>query len=300
MSALSDTTIRRLIGEGRLIEGGSPAHANNCTYEFKAARVVYGGHEEGSNHVTTVDVSNGSKTALVSPSAVVWVQSKERVKIPPNMVGIWIQTNSLSRRGLLLLNTTLVEPGYEGHLSAHFVNLGSSAVSLSSHKTIAKLLFLELDQAATELVDGRAFEDYDSLINDLAVQSHKSFLRISELVPDLETATVGAVSRAKDQISGYTKTTIEGAKQELLNLKKETFFKVGGGFVAGIVLAVAFSLWIFPRLRNIDAESARRIEAIVESQTATLQEALDELRGEVSTLRSQDAKNESHAGNVGE
>lgn len=293
MSALSDTTIRKLIGEGRLIEGGNPANANNCTYEFKAARVVYGGHKEGSKQVTTVDMLSGSKTtALIAPSAVVWVQSKERVKIPTNMVGIWIQTNSLSRTGLLLLNSTLVEPGYEGYLSAHFVNLGSSPVLLSSKKTIAKLLFLELDQAATELVDGRTYEDYDSLVDNLAVQSHESFLRIKELVPDLETATVGAVSKAKDQISEYTKTSIEGAKQQLLDLKKETFLQVGGGFVLGFVLAVTFSLWMFPSLRSVDAESARRIEVIVESQTATLQEALDELRDEVATLRSRNPENE--------
>ena len=136
MSVLSDTTIRNLMQQQQLVLNGDTSSAKHCAYEFKAGRIVYGGIEAPAQQVSAIDLtSSPSQTAVIPPSGVAWVRTTETVRIPQNMVGIWIQTNSLSRRGLLLLNSTLVEPGYEGPLSAHFVNLSSSPISLSSSTT---------------------------------------------------------------------------------------------------------------------------------------------------------------------
>ena len=264
MSVLSDTTIRKLIEQNKLVLNGEQAFAKHCAYEFRAGRIVYGGIVPPAQQVTAIDLtSSASQTAIIPPSGVAWVRSREQVQIPSNIVGVWIQTNSLSRRGLLLLNSTLVEPGYEGHLSAHFVNLGSSPVSLSSSSTIAKLVFVQLDANATELVDSSQFTGYDAMIDGLAAQSSRSFLRIGELVPDLSKAAESSIAEAQQQIKSLTAHSIDEMKESLTDLKKETFQKVGGGFVIGFVLAVVFAMWIFPQLRDIDIESKDRITEIV-------------------------------------
>src|SRR3954469_21798969 len=107
MTVLSDLTIRQSMLRDELVLDGDVSQAKHCAYEFRARRVVYGGVTP-EHTVRSIDLSRqGASSAVVSPTAVVWVQSRERVKIPNDKVGIWIQTNSLSRRGLLLLNSTL-------------------------------------------------------------------------------------------------------------------------------------------------------------------------------------------------
>jgi deoxycytidine triphosphate deaminase len=48
----------------------------------------------------------------------VWIRTRDKVKIPNDMVGFWWQTNTLSRQGLMLVNMSMVEPGYEETLLA--------------------------------------------------------------------------------------------------------------------------------------------------------------------------------------
>ena len=47
----------------------------------------------------------------------------------------------LSRQGVLLLNISLVEPGYEGYLTTVLVNFGNKNVVISPTTTIAKVAF---------------------------------------------------------------------------------------------------------------------------------------------------------------
>lgn len=294
MTVLSDASIRVLMGRGELIPNGDPGSAKHCSYEFKAGRVVYGGIVAPAQQVMAIDLcSTPTQTAVIQPSGVAWVRSQEQVKIPANIVGIWVQTNSLSRRGLLLLNSTLVEPGYEGYLSAHFVNLGSSAVSLSSGTTIAKLLFVTLDADAAELVDSRPFGNYDAMIDGLAAASNRSFLRINELVPDLSKASEASVADAKKRIDDFAAGSLEEAKSELSALKRETFLKVGGGFVLGLALAFSFSLYLFPKFQDVDVDSTNRISRIVIERNAQMSQDLKRLQADVDEIRRNSRKEES-------
>jgi deoxycytidine triphosphate deaminase len=287
MTILSDTTIREFIKRNELIVNGDPSFARNCAYEFKAARVVYGGTDPNLHQVTAVDLTSGTATtAVIPPSGVVWVRSREQVRISHAMVGLWVQTNSLSRTGLLLLNSTLVEPGYVGHLAAHFVNLGATDVLLSAGTTIAKLMFMQLDLEATELIDSTQFRQYDVMIDGLAARSDKSFLRIRELVPDLEKAASASVADAQRRIADETAQSLKDTREKLQDLQQKTFIRIGGGFVLGLVLAVGFALWIYPFLRSLDIESKSRMIGVVKEQNATLVDRLDKLQADMKELSS--------------
>jgi dUTPase len=270
----------------QLVLGGNRAFANGCAYDFKAARVVYGGVPPGEHEVRAVDLTeHESRSAVVEPSEVIWVRSRERVSIPPNMVGIWTQTNSLSRKGLLLLNSTLVEPGYTGHLSAHFVNLGSSAAVLNANTTIAKLMFLEINTDATSLVDSKPFIHYDQIVNELAAKSNASFLRISELAPELRTASDESVSDAKAKITNALDESVRMAKERFLDMENKTFVRVGSGFAVGLILATGFAVWIYPILRSADNESKARIEETVKEQNALMSLKLERLQHDLDSIR---------------
>jgi len=291
MTVLSDVTLREHIANGELIVDGDVSAAVHCAYEFKAGKVTFGGQQNG--RVNTIDLAGSTDcSASIEPTAVAWVRSRVEVKIPRDMVGIWIQTNSLSRRGMLLLNSTLVEPGYEGFLSAHLVNLGAQVVTLSPDTTIAKLLFMRLDKAAEQTIDSSKFDQYDSFIERLAAASHPSFLRINELTHDLRehlsTVLDQTEQQARDALTQLSREAREGVERdvadkkqklqaELETIEKRTLLRVGSGFGAGLLLAMVLLGFVLPRYKAFDAESEARIKKIVEAANAQRDRELEQL-----------------------
>lgn len=276
MAVLSDKTIKKEISEGRLILGGDPTNARHCGYEFKAGRVTYGGTTDGKARVIDL-VSGPEKSATISPSAIAWIRSEAKVQIPPNKVGVWIQTNSLSRRGLMLLNSTLVEPGYEGYLAAHLVNLGAQPATLGPDDTIAKLVFLELDDTAEELVSGKKYERYDTFIEQLAASSTSSFLSINEFA-DLGVKKL--VQSAEEEAREKVRTVLE-------SFGRAQILKVFGAYAVGFLLSLGFLAWAMPKLRTIDAESEARISEIVKKQAESHSKELKALQSELNEMRTQ-------------
>lgn len=176
MSVLSDATIRDRLSS--LVPNGQKCDAKHCAYEFTAAKVFKG------SAVSPLVVSNETPV-IIEPTELVWVRAKEEINVPANCVGMWVQTQTLSRKGLLLLNQSLVEPGYSGPLHAVFVNFGRTKVAINSVTKIAKVMFFELDKAAETLV---SFDTsaYDSSILEISANAPDSFLQLSSLVPSLK------------------------------------------------------------------------------------------------------------------
>jgi deoxycytidine triphosphate deaminase len=78
---------------------------------------------------------------IVPPQGMVEVISLETIKVPENVAGYASVLTRLSRRGLLALNTGIIDPSYEGPLSAVMVNFGRTAFSLSSGDSFLRLTF---------------------------------------------------------------------------------------------------------------------------------------------------------------
>ena len=78
---------------------------------------------------------------VVPPQGMVEVISLETIKVPENVAGYASVLTRLSRRGLLALNTGIIDPSYEGPVSAVMVNFGKTAFSLSSGDSFLRLSF---------------------------------------------------------------------------------------------------------------------------------------------------------------
>jgi len=173
---------------GRLVRNGEPARAVHCSYEFLPGKIYPGGvAEDDEDFVLDWTGSTANRRFMVQPGAMVWIRVREQVSMPSDLCGLWLQTNTLSRKGLLLINTSLVEPGYDGPLSCHFVNFGKSAVEIYPDTPLVKLLFLKLDASATEPFK-RVLDRYDEMVAGLAAHGAKSFLQVSEMSAGLEMA----------------------------------------------------------------------------------------------------------------
>ena len=178
MAVLSDKTIKKMIDNKELVPNGNVDNATHCSYEFTASLMLRG----GSNQTERI-VEPG---VVIEPAQLVWIRARDEISIPADMVGLWIQTQTLARQGLLLLNITLIEPGYEGPLSAVLVNFGNKKVIIRPDTKIAKVVFLTLDSEADELVGKWDSKTYDAKLLDMAANAPTSFLQLESFLPNIE------------------------------------------------------------------------------------------------------------------
>ncbi len=278
MTVLSDATIRALMAEGHLVVGEA-SQAVHCSYEFLPGKIFPGGHLDDHEFVvdwTDAAVRSSNARHTIEPSAVVWIRALHTVRLPKNVCGLWIKTNTLSRQGLMLINSSLVEPGYEGHLSCNFVNFGKAPVYLTPNTPIAKLLFFKLDSDALVPFDTK-IPQYDDVIARTAAQGPSSFLQISEMAVSLQAEREYAVREITDK----TKKLIDEAgpaikleREKEFDALKSDFqgylYKALGGVALVVVLLAAIS-WLSDWYRgNLSSDRVKKdeVEALVEKEVA--------------------------------
>jgi len=291
MAVLSAKTIKERIAKNELIPKGNADSATYCTYEFTAALMLRGGSHQ-AEQITEAGVA-------IEPAQLVWVKAHEEISVPANMVGLWIQTQTLARQGLLLLNISLIEPGYEGPLSAVFVNFGNKKVIISLDTKIAKVVFLPLDSDATEPVGKWNSKTYDTYLMDVAANAPKTFLQLQSFLPNIEekaNAKLDAIDREiKRSVDTIVKQTRSSFKEDLQGDLKSTLIKWGGGIAAGFIFSFAAVLFgIFTFLPRLTAEYsgveelARKAAIVQQAETFTgLNTRLNTLATEIESLKKQ-------------
>lgn len=80
----------------------------------------------------------------LKPGEFLLASSLERVKVPHDLQVIVHDKSTLARQGLALQNTVL-EPGWEGHITLELSNHGPNIISLQQGQPIAQLIFHLLD-----------------------------------------------------------------------------------------------------------------------------------------------------------
>jgi len=297
MAVLSDKTLREKIANNELIFNGKPARATHCSYEFTAAKIIFG----GSSEFKTISESG----EMIPPARLVWVRARETISVPPNMVGLWIQTQSLSRQGVLLLNISLVEPGYEGYLTAVLVNFGKKDVVIGPTTTIAKVIFLPLDDDTIDKVKPSDSESYDGLILEMAANAPASFLQLESFLPRIEEKAEEKLKvideeakRRVDRAATKVKSEIE---KDLRGNVKRLVLQWGGLGLSGFVLACG-AVWfgvitLLPQLIASHSQVDELVQEAVERQKGspwdTLSRRFDAQAGEIEALRREVADLES-------
>lgn len=219
MSILSDDTLKAAIAAGQLIEGGDIKNVKYCAYQFTAEKVVPPG-----SGVENLDwsVPGSDSHYVIEPGAIVWVRTRGRVKMPSDNCGFYWQTNSLARRGLMLVNSSMVEPGYEGPLACLFVNFGKQPIPIYPDTVVAKLIVMQLDKVAADpLRDVRATSNYDRSLKDAAVVAPRSFLQVAEMALSLQQEKGNAINEINKAADGERATVKREAEAERDRLKKD-------------------------------------------------------------------------------
>lgn len=180
---LSDITIRQYIARNLLVPNGDPAKATQAAYHFSAGKVFTGGKD---CQVLDWGIPQPTDHYKIAPGAMVWVRMREAVSLPDDICAVWWQTHSLSKRGIMLINMSIVDPGYVGHLTCLLVNFGNQHVAITPDTTVAKLAFFRTDQAVNLPFSGTATQaTYDADVLQTATNGPTSFLQLDNLSTEL-------------------------------------------------------------------------------------------------------------------
>ncbi|MGB6487321.1 MAG: hypothetical protein WBE91_10600 [Steroidobacteraceae bacterium] len=266
MTVLSETAIRARFGS--LLIGGDPSRIGPSVYYFVPGKIFPSGLDENGNAQPPVDWTAkpvedwpGETAYVVNPGTLVSLRTREFVKMPSDLCGLWYQTDSLSRYGLLLVNMSIVPPGYEGPLTCTFVNFGKDSVAIKPPMPVSKLLFLPLDTATSRNPRQTKEREYDSSLAEMARRSPVSFLRISDRAKELREQIANQMDdemkQARETLNGIVK---ENSDKFTKDAKNAIFVATPLALVAIVLLGGA--QWLATKIltTNIDEMANKRAD----------------------------------------
>jgi deoxycytidine triphosphate deaminase len=314
MSVLSDREIRELISSRNMIVGAVEARIAACSYEFRPGIVVSTGRDveercvlDWTGHTGPTDIHS------VKPGELVWVRTLERVVMPDDICAFWWQTNRLSRQGLMLVNMSMIEPGYEGPLACLFVNFGNRAVTIDPGSVVAKLAFNRLGEAAQKPLEFHPDDiSYDRSIVRAAMGTPVTFLDVGNIAVSLDLKRKEAVSgiqTEKEAAEKSLKDDVENARkqarQQFENDAHSLIRKVLGAAALGfavVVAAMTFVPWLQSAVQpNLSSDIQQQVNSVIDQRLmlsggiATTRQ-LQQLQGQVQTLERQLKRRSASAG----
>ncbi len=148
----------------------------------------------------------------------------------------------------MLVNMSMVEPGYEGDLACLFVNFAKSTVVITSETPIAKMVFTELrGRVLSPYASQITRQQYDAALRQLAVDQPKTFLKVAELSTEIATERQTAI-RQINSIGDEIKTSV---RHELTAAKEEAVHEFKRDLPAAIRSSFGWALGAFAFLAGV-------------------------------------------------
>jgi deoxycytidine triphosphate deaminase len=274
-AVLSDGTIQTQLAA--LIDNGVADNAKEAGYEFLPGKLFPTGEAKEGKPIDWTDktkIAAGPDQYAIKRGELLMVRTKESVKMPRNMCGFWYPLDRNSRQGLLLVNMSVVPPGYSGFLTCTFVNFGNRNLILRPHQPIARLVFVKLDTNSVK--DGVTVNatDYDQKMSDAASNAPSTFLAIAERAAELE----GVVAQAKVGLKEESDRLAKEANDTLRKDAKGLIFSALPWAALAILLLTAAQTganWfatnvLTDKIDTLAKERAAQIEKQINDQLAPL------------------------------
>jgi deoxycytidine triphosphate deaminase len=190
---LNDADISQLASSAQLLTDYDPEQIRNCAYTLRAHSVFRPG--TGDQEILNVSDGSGFYATLVrsarklsrrqlgwelGPAETLIVITREEVNMPENMCGIYAPLFRLAKQGVMLINASIVEPGYRGPLSCFLANFSGQRITLRQDTPIAKILFHKMTGPPQKLFQ-QVIErhTYEQDLAEEAKHYHRSFMDVS-------------------------------------------------------------------------------------------------------------------------
>jgi dCTP deaminase len=156
---LSDRTIRRLLGEGRIgIEPYDEALLQPSSLDvrvdrffrvFHNARYAFIDVKQPQEDLTELVEVAGDQPFILHPGEFVLGSTLERVRLPDDLVARLEGKSSLGRLGLLIHSTAgFIDPGWDGHVTLELSNVANLPITIYYGMKIGQLSFVQMTEPA--------------------------------------------------------------------------------------------------------------------------------------------------------
>lgn len=276
---ITEEKIKQWISEKKIIENGNETCAEGIKYDFRLGneflKAYFG---RAVNFDVDLKSAEDRRMAVVEPGEVVFVLSKERLDLPPNVYVQLSQKRSLSQDGIELMGGLTIDPGYKGYLVFGLRNVAGTPYTLTPGTRIVGANFFELSEA--EITQGgsvpAAIENFPTKLLDL-IEKYKPVnpQNLAEELKNLQRAfeerqgqLVNDVGELKVKVASISEgLLIQSTKQEEENkILRERFTNLEN------------------KLNEINRDGVRQAESINSLKTSVddLQNNFDGLRGDVN------------------
>jgi dUTPase len=162
------------IQKGKFIDNADPAGFRPASYDLHVGHIIKAG-------------SVGTGDTTISPQQMFILISKERVKVPSGHVAYAMPKTSLCNKGILVLNTGIIDPGWEGKISTTAINFDKDSIEIRPGDAFLRVVFHQLGPVAAAIstsgmVDKEYIEDRRKASEDYP----KTFLDIERNVGELQ------------------------------------------------------------------------------------------------------------------
>lgn len=247
MSVLSDREIRDLIREAQMIQGGSDERIFACSYEFRPGIIVSTGPDSDRSTKDWTGSTVASDLHTVQPGHLIWVRTLEKVAMPKDICAFWWQTNRLSRQGLMLVNMSMIEPGYHGPLACLFVNFGAKPVIIEPGTVVAKLVFERMGTDAQKPLNLEIDDlSYDRGLISAALDAPVTFLDVGNIEPRLDLKRKDAIAELQSALDRFKRELRDDAEavrrdtqRDFESDSKSLIRRVLGAAALGFALVIA-------------------------------------------------------------
>lgn len=214
---LSNKSIEKLVASGKLVTNFQKEGLQYCSYKFHVGKIIVPSDgtvlESSDLHkqlnywqkklqylsdLLSQQPKYGNKDAgfviknekyILKPREIVLFQTVEEVKMPKDVMAIYTSLNSIATRGIFLINSSTIEPNYEGPLSGILLNFSNKDFEMSENMPIAKATFHRIEEpenisATSEKVEAK---EYTDKLRKRAKKNYgRTFLSIKELGSEIE------------------------------------------------------------------------------------------------------------------
>jgi len=156
---LSDRTIRRLVGEGRigidpfddgLVQPSSvDVRVDRYFRVFRNSRYPYIDVKRPMEDLTELVEIADDEAFILHPGEFVLGSTLERVALPDDLVARLEGKSSLGRLGLLIHSTAgFIDPGWDGHVTLELSNVANLPITIYYGMKIGQLSFVQMTEPA--------------------------------------------------------------------------------------------------------------------------------------------------------
>jgi deoxycytidine triphosphate deaminase len=120
---------------------------------------------ENSSLASVTQYDKQDEIVELAPGEIVTILTNEMIKLPPHIAATLFPPNSLSVKGVLILNPGHVDPGYSGRITVRLINFKEAYLPLR----IGDFIFtMTLEEIATKNNSGHTYtlKEYDKNLQD--------------------------------------------------------------------------------------------------------------------------------------